>query len=158
MINKELTTIHPTVKQLNATQLREVLNSHNLYPVVTILISEQRLSACDIGILISQEEYPVSLAMIMTRSIQYSAEPEIAVLYTIPSFRGKGFGKLLLIHALDICQQIGYPTIHINASSRGTAIICNNLSPDLKKMLHIHDSGLYLDDLISSEEHMSGYY
>lgn len=156
MTNTEKAPIHPTHKLLNASQLREVLDRNNLHRVASILIDNNHLSACDIGLLISHGESPISFALIATKSIQYFAEPEIAVLYTFPKFRGKGFGKQLVIGTLDFCQKMGFPTVHINASSQKTALICNNLPQIWKQMLQIHDSGFYIDELIAAEENLLG--
>ena len=100
------------------------------------LFAGDRGSCCDeAAVAFSDNEQLVAVASISPNGEADSGEPTIVGLYTLPQFRGKGFGKAAMEAAIRRCLERGFQRIRIDALTKGALAVIANLPAELRDKL-----------------------
>ncbi len=109
-----------------------------------MLFVGDRASCCDEAAVVEVEDgLLVALASIAPNGEQESGEPTIVGLYTLPPFRGHGFGKAALEAAIVRCLERGFTKIRIDALTPGSVKTIQSLSESSLAVLDVHDQSVY---------------
>jgi len=117
-------------------------------PWFVILFGGDRAECCDEVAVIKVDGDIVSLASIAPLGEdQSSGEPTIVGLYTLPSYRKQGLGKIVLSAAINRCIERGFEMIRIDAMSKGAIGTITSLPENLRSRLTVIDQS-YISELM----------
>lgn len=140
------------VKIFSGEKLQEAINHPQFKNLGGTLVSKERFQLSDYCAVVYSDGTPVSIANLTLNSVKHSHQPEIPVFYTLPKYRGRGFGFVAFQRLLEFAQEQGIENIHIDVTSMGARKMIDALTPDKKSILIVHDSGFYLDSLMPQIE------
>jgi ribosomal protein S18 acetylase RimI-like enzyme len=114
---------------------------------VKILFAGDRISDCDEGIIMQDQEKFMGLATIAPRGENQSGQPTIVGLYVAPECRKRDYGRQLLQKAITRCLERGFQNIRMDVMSSAAKKIILELPTAIRAKLDVHDCGSLLDEL-----------
>ena len=134
----------------NWEKLRAEIRPLHKQPTLTIamLLAGDRLTCCDEGIVLKDNDQLIGLATIAPHGEQNSGEPTIVALYVCPEYRGRGYGRQILIDAIQRCLERGFIKIRLDVMSSAIKKIINQLPPEIKEKLNIIDHDNLMDFML----------
>jgi len=108
-----------------------------------ILFGGDRATCCDEAIIIEVNDRVVSIVSLAPKGEQDSGEPTIVGLYTVPAFRKKGYGQLVLEAAIQRMSERGFRNVRIDALSPGAMKCIGKLSLEVRNRLRVHDQSSF---------------
>ncbi|OGD56781.1 hypothetical protein A2V71_01515 [Candidatus Berkelbacteria bacterium RBG_13_40_8] len=125
--------------------VREWLNlGHSQIVLVTLFVGD-RLSVIDESVAIKVDGKIVGIATIAPQGEMMSGVPTIVGIYVLPEFRRQGLGKILLLSAIERCQERGFPKVRIDVLSSALMSLIKSLPQEKKEYLEVHELGPILD-------------
>ncbi len=113
---------------------------------VGILLSGDRISCCDEGVIMEKEAKLVGVATIAPEGEQHSGQPTIVDLYVVPEHRGQGYGGQILRRAIERCIERGFDKIRMDVMSSNATKIIEKLPDEIKEKIAVHDLGNIMDN------------
>ncbi|HTE48852.1 MAG TPA: GNAT family N-acetyltransferase [Candidatus Paceibacterota bacterium] len=104
-----------------------------------MLFAGDRSTCCDEAAIMEVDGTLASVATISSNGEMDSGEPTIVGLYTLPQFRGQGFGKAVMEVAIRRCLARGFHKIRVDALTKGAIQVIASLPEELQNALVIHD-------------------
>jgi len=112
---------------------------------IGLLLSGDRLSCCDEGVIAEQESRLIGVATIAPEGEEMSGQPTIVGLYVVPEYRGRGIGSQILQRAVERCIERGFNKIRMDVMSSNAMKIIKKLPDELKNKIDVHDLGNIMD-------------
>jgi GNAT superfamily N-acetyltransferase len=108
---------------------------------VTLFVGD-RLSCVDEGVALEVDGEVVGLATIAPKGEMMSEEPTIVALYVRHEFRRHGYGRDLMIAAIDRCRERGLVPVRVDLLSTPAQKIVENLPEEYRQDLRVFDMTL----------------
>ncbi len=116
---------------------------------MAILLSGDRISCCDEGVIMSDKDKTIGLATIAPEGEERSGQPTIVGLYVAPKYRKKGYGAKILQRAVERCLERGLDKkgkIRMEVMSSWAKKIIDKFPDNLKEKIEVYDLGSMMDD------------
>lgn len=133
------------MKIVGRKELSAAVNSFPLSPLVAILLGGDRLSCCDEGAVVEADGRVVAVATVAPVGEESSGQPTIVAVYTLPAYRGRGYGRVVFEAALRRCLDRGYARVRVDVMSAGMVRIIQSLPAEMRDVLDVHDMGTICD-------------
>ncbi|MBI5222347.1 MAG: GNAT family N-acetyltransferase [Candidatus Magasanikbacteria bacterium] len=124
-----------------ASKLRETQN-----PAVAILLSGDRISCCDEGVIMEKAGNLIGMATIAPEGEEGSGQPTIVALYIEPKYRSQGNGAQILRKAVERCVERGFDKIRMDVMSANAMKIIEKLPAEMQKKIDVYDLGNIMDN------------
>lgn len=108
---------------------------------VGLLLSGDRISCCDEGVIMEKEAKLVGVATIAPEGEEHSGQPTIVGLYVAPEYRGQGYGDQILRRAIERCIERGFDKIRMDVMSSNVSKILEKLPDEMKEKIDVHNLG-----------------
>lgn len=131
----------PELIKLTSNLFHELLD-----PKIGIVLSGDRISCCDEGVIMQIQNKLIGVATIAPQGEANSGQPTIVGLYVKPEYRSKGYGKDILQRAIERCIERGFENIRMDVMSLNAQKIIEKLPQKLKEKIDAHFSGNMLDN------------
>lgn len=133
------------MKQIRVVDLQELAKwVHSLQPSVAIgiLLAGDRLSCVDEAAVIEVDGEIAGVCSISPDGETVSGEPTIVALYVAHTHRGQGYGRELLLTAIDRCRARGLIPVRVDMLSTPAKKIIESLPDDYQADLNAHDMSM----------------
>ena len=137
-------TIEVVLRNVLIEKIRQLHEKPNI--AVGLLLTGDRISCCDEGVIAEQEAKLVGVATIAPEGEEMSGQPTIVGLFVVPEHRGKGLGAQILKKAVERCIERGFENIRMDVMSSNAMKIIDKLPDDLKKKVDVYDLGNIMDN------------
>lgn len=130
--------------------VEEILQLTRKHAHLFILLQGDRLSCCDQGLAVYQDQKISSLATISPFGEEYTGQPAIVSLYTLPEKRRQGLGTLAISKAIDLCDSRGLTPVEVSIISSHAKGLIDKLPAELLEKIIAKDltaSGLDISQL-----------
>jgi ribosomal protein S18 acetylase RimI-like enzyme len=108
---------------------------------IGILLSGDRMSCCDEGVIMQEKENLIGVATIAPNGEEQSGQPTIVGLYVSPEYRNKGYGSQILQKAIERCLERGFEDVRMDVMSSNVTKIIQKLPKEIQDKLDVHDLG-----------------
>ena len=108
-----------------------------------MLFAGDRGSCCDEAVVVFEDNALVAIASIAPEGEAESGEPTIVGLYTLPRFRGQGFGRATMEAAILRMVERGFAKIRVDALTPGALKIIESLPDEIRAALVVHDQSAF---------------
>lgn len=105
------------------------------------LFGGDRIRYVDEAAVVEVNKDIVSAASIAPKGEEFSGEPTIVGLYTIPEERQKGYGRMAFHMALTRCKERGFGRVRVDVLSNEAWNLIQSLPGEDKQYLDIHNMG-----------------
>lgn len=158
------------VKQQELYQhVQALLEQRPINPALPLLFTGDRITCCDEGIVLRQQETVLGLASIAPfgegvnlghmRTQEYLrregllqedeltevGQPTIVGLYVPRHHRGKGYGEQILHRTIERCVERGFTNIRLDVMNSHALRMLERLPEEIRQHLDIHDFGTVMD-------------
>ena len=113
---------------------------------VGLLLSGDRISCCDEGVIMEKEAKLVGVATIAPEGEEHSGQPTIVGLYVVPEQRCKGYGGQILKRTIERCIERGFGKIRMDVMSSNASKIIEKLPDEIKEKIDVHNFGNIMDN------------
>lgn len=132
-----------TTEVLNRPELyaavEEILQVTRKHAHLFILLQGDRLSCCDQGLAVYQDQNIASIATISPHGEEYNGQAAIVSLYTLPEKRRQGLGTLAISRAIDLCHSRGLTPVEVSIISSHAKGLIDKLPPQLLEKIIAKD-------------------
>ncbi len=112
--------------------------SENSNPALMLLFGRDRISCCDEGIIMQENQNIIGIATISPNGEGDTGQPTIVGLYVFPKYRRMGYGSQILQKTIERCTARGFARIRMDVMSMNIAEIIKKLPKDIQNKLDVH--------------------
>lgn len=162
--NPEKDIVKPQLEIIDRTKLLDFIGKlpKNDF-MVSFLLKGDRIRGCDEGVIMTQQDKPIGVATIAPygeeadvslinfrkrlekegvkdlNKLQTEGEPTIVGLYVVPEERKKGYGRKILIRAVERCIKRGFEKIRTDVTTPEGEKTVQSLPDDIKSKLDVRE-------------------